>query len=607
MNRLSTIQTIIFGILSLPAWIAGILRWIAVWIASERWYLWGFIPCNAGLWPLGLYCWHKNIERWYFRIPLRIFSYICFLFGTILFFAGLWPCSGILVFIRLLMWLDKRLRLGDPLVSETGLASTARFHHPLDMLCLFFIGAIFLVLAINKERLLDFGDPSDHFYHMAVAQKILERGTIPLWDDWEFAPMGRPHLYPPLLHLLIAFFAGQPDDILSGFSTIQMLLYPSTLLAYSLLFRTLLSPEHAFLSLLVLSMEFVFTLGCLMGLPASIVNLMWPFILMALLKQRTYLALFLLAAAFYTHTGMPVLVSLSLLVLGIWKREYLKRVIAIVTGAVLLASPWLVRYVAFSDWMQSGGAQGFSLSSIVARLLWLQIVNPLFLVLAVWGWFRLKPCPVFKSQAVGFLPMLTQYGGRYFMHGAPFLSPFVSIHFVRFLQGTVTRRRAVCFILATLIPLPCINFMGPNDSIQIHPFPGITAAHVSIFYTLNRQRKDRSETTLLIETIKKTTALDDIIHLPDEGNYHFGDFITVMTSRRTDTGGWGEVRKPEMVEAIQKSREDVYNGVFVSKHRENIPEGRFVKQIGSFFLGYPPPTNKNEDEIDFHKNQDISL
>ncbi len=231
MKAMSTIKNFFFGLLSLPALIAGLLRWVAAWIASERWYLWGFIPCCAGLWPLGLYCWHKKIERGYLHFPLRLFSYVCFFFGTLLFFAGLWPFSGILLFIRLLMWLDVWLRLGDPLLSGTGLDSSTRFHHPLDKLSLFFIGTIFLVLAINKERLIDFGDPSDHFYHMAVAQKILERGTIPLWDDWEFAPMGRPHLYPPLLHLLIAFIAGRPDDILSGFATIQMLLYPSALLA----------------------------------------------------------------------------------------------------------------------------------------------------------------------------------------------------------------------------------------------------------------------------------------------------------------------------------------------------------------------------------------
>ena len=591
---ISTIKIILLWILSIPALIAGFLKQIAQYISSERWYLWGFIPCNAGLWPLGLYCWHKDVQCWYYRFPLRVFSYICFLFGTILFFEGLWPFAGILLLVRLLVWLDDWLRLSDPLVAESAPDSTAGFKHPFDKLSLCFIGVIFLVLAVNKERLIDFSDPSDQFYHMAAAKQILEKRTIPIWDDWEFAPMGRPHLYPPVLHLLIAFFAGEPDQIIAGFSSIQMLLYPLALLAYWMLYRKFLSPAHAYLSLIFLSMEFMFGMGCLMGLPASIVNVLWPFILLAIINKRTYVAMLLLAVAFYTHTGMPVLICLCLLIFGLWKREHFLRILAVIIGALILSMPWTLRYYVFSDWMQASGAQGFSLSSIVARLLWLQIANPVFIVLAVWGLFRLKQTAIFKSQILGFLPMLTQYGGRFFMHGAPFLSPFVAVHFTRFLEGGVTRRRAVCFLLLTLIPLPCISFMGPNDTIQIKPFPGITATHISIFYTINRTRKDQSDIENLVSEIRQTTSPDDIIHLPDDGMYHFGDLIVVMTGRRTDTGGWGEIRKPEMWEAMIKSREDINDGVFVSKVRENIPEGRIVKQIGSYFIGYPPSDDSND-------------
>ena len=171
---------------------------------------------------------------------------------------------------------------GKPLLPSGDVPPWKIGDHPLDRMTLLFIGLIFLVFAINKERMLDFTDPSDHFYHMAVAQKILEYGGIPLWDDWEFAPVGRPHLYPPLLHLLIAFFAGTPDQILLGFATIQMLLYPTALLSYWFLYRTFLSPSLAYLSIIALSMEFMFTIGCLIGLPASVVNVLWSLILLSI-------------------------------------------------------------------------------------------------------------------------------------------------------------------------------------------------------------------------------------------------------------------------------------------------------------------------------------
>lgn len=574
-------------IAALPAGAITVCQRLAIGIASERWYLWGFIPCNAGLWSLGLYCWNKPVWRWSSWIMVRLFSYACFFFGFVLFLAGFWRFALILLLIRFLLWLDSKLQLDKPLLPSGDVPPWKIGDHPLDRMALLFIGLVFLVFAINKERMLDFTDPSDHFYHMAVAQKILEYGGIPLWDDWEFAPVGRPHLYPPLLHLLIAFFAGTPDQILLGFATIQMLLYPTALLSYWFLYRTFLSPSLAYLSIIALSMEFMFTIGCLIGLPASVVNVLWSLILLSIYKRKKYLATLLLTAAFYTHTGMPVLICLSLCILGLWKREFLGQVLFVIIGAILLSTPWTVRYLAFSDWMQTNGAAGYSLSSILSRLLWLQIINPVFVLLTIWGWFRLKDAGLFRTQVIGFLPMLTQYGGRFFMHGTPFLAPFIASHFDRWLCGTITRRRALGFLLLTLLPLPCISYMESGSPLQFKFFPGITATHVSLYYTLHRQTKDSAEIQALAEAIQENTTPDTIIHLPDEGMYHFGDMIVVLTSRATDTGGWGEVRKPEMIQAIRQHRENTHSGVFVSRHRENIPSSRCIEQIGSFYIGFP--------------------
>ena len=591
-TRLQSIVTILQWILFLPAHVVGWMKQGFIWIAGERGYWLAWIPCSAGLWPLGLYGWNQPVARSIYRIPLRMFSYVCFVAGTFLFFAGLWRFSLIVLVVRLLRWLDSWLQLDKPFISLDAMEDTSAIgRHPFDRLSLGVVGVIFLFFAINKERLVDLTEPSDHFYHMAVAQKILERSTIPLWDDWEFAPMGRPHLYPPLLHLVIAFFAGTPNNMLAGFSTVQLLLYPSALLAYWYLFRNFISPSWAYLSLLILMMEFLFSMGCLIALPASCVNVLWPLILIALFKKRVYLAIVLLGAAFYTHTGMPLLICLGLLIMGIWKRDTFWPVIATILGALVLALPWMVRYYVFSDWMQAGGAQGFNITSIISRLMWLQILNPIFIILMIWGWRRTRNLTLFKTQVLGFLPMLTQYGGRFFMHGAPFLSPFIAVHFNRWLTGPITRRRAFGFLLITLIPLPCISFMNGKDLLHPGFMPGISATHACIFFTIQRQPKDHSDLDELTRIIRETTSPEDIIHLPDEGTYHFGDLIVVLTGRRTDMGGWGEVRKPEMFEAILKQRADDNDGIFVSRYKENIPSARRIQQVGSYYIGYPPNSN----------------
>ena len=46
----------------------------------------------------------------------------------------------------------------------------------------------------------------DIYYHFSVAKAFDLANGIVLHDFWEYAPMGRPHLYPPLFHILILFF-----------------------------------------------------------------------------------------------------------------------------------------------------------------------------------------------------------------------------------------------------------------------------------------------------------------------------------------------------------------------------------------------------------------
>jgi len=582
--------------LSLLALLIGLLRRLAIWIATQRFYLFGFIPSSAGLWPLGLWCWHRPVKRWFYRLPLRAFSYLCFLFGTILFFKGLWRFALILFGIRILIWVDAWWKLGKPLSLPGEQTSNSIFRNPLDRVILLFIGTIFLIFAINKDRLAGFlDDPSDNYYHMAVAQKILERGEIPIWDDWEFAPSGRPHLYPPLLHLLIAFFAGAPDKAIEGLATVQMLLFPSALFCYWLLFRRWLGVPLAFLSLIFLSMEMMFMMGCIMGLPASLANVLWPLMLLAFLNKRTWLATLLLGAVWYTHTGMPMLISLGLLVFGIWKREHFRRAARVVAGAFLLSLPWTVRYVAFSDWMHPGGAQGFSPSSILARLFWLQNLNLLFIALAIWGWFRCKEekMALVKSQVLGFLPMLTQYGGRFFMHGAPFLSPLIAWTFRRWVTGSITRRRVVALFLMTLIPLPCVNFFGEGYLNRPKPFVNITATHIGLVHLVNRKPKDTGDTDRLVEVLRNTTSPNAIIHLPD-AQAHFGDMLVVRTGRRVDSGGWGEVRSEYMSATVEEGRKDRSSGVFVVKDKEKIPEGYRIEKAGKHFIGYPQPQEEGK-------------
>ena len=85
-----------------------------------------------------------------------------------------------------------------------------------------------VLLILNIENLP--ADQKDWSYHLMIARMFVEHKTF-LWDYYEFAPIGRPHLYPPFLHLLFA-----ATNILGmGWVTIQkfygILIYPVSLLS----------------------------------------------------------------------------------------------------------------------------------------------------------------------------------------------------------------------------------------------------------------------------------------------------------------------------------------------------------------------------------------
>ncbi|MBI4314136.1 MAG: hypothetical protein HY594_04905 [Candidatus Omnitrophica bacterium] len=56
----------------------------------------------------------------------------------------------------------------------------------------------------------------DSYYHLAVMQGFRQAGGVALHAFWEAAPQGRPHLYPPLFHLLwmpAYFLVGNPITV----------------------------------------------------------------------------------------------------------------------------------------------------------------------------------------------------------------------------------------------------------------------------------------------------------------------------------------------------------------------------------------------------------
>ncbi|MHC1605509.1 MAG: hypothetical protein ACXQTP_06040 [Candidatus Methanofastidiosia archaeon] len=153
-----------------------------------------------------------------------------------------------------------------------------------DKAAIVFIVFIFATFLINVSKF----SPNviDLWYHLAVSRKILELGTIPLWDFWEFAPAGRPHLYPPFFHLIIAAIARTPENVVDAGRYMQALIYPSALATTWYMARKFFGSKIAALSVFFLSIDMGFLLVSTMALPSALINAMLPLLIISFIYKK---------------------------------------------------------------------------------------------------------------------------------------------------------------------------------------------------------------------------------------------------------------------------------------------------------------------------------
>jgi len=488
-------------------------------VASRGVHNVAFFLSTAFFAPVGLYVWESRRGR---ALPGRIgrgvaaWALLILAAGAIL--NGGWALGAIaLVLGRPIGWLLRVTRLARARPSPEVPGRLTFDARALDVAALVFISLIFLVFVANRDDLsrMDGVVDSDPAYHMAVARQIIDHGgRLPRWDYWEYAPFGRPHLYHPGLHYLIALFSWKSGDVLHGFNTIQMLLYPLALFGGWYFARWLFGAACGFLALIFLSMETAFLFTQAGVLPAAVVTAMIPAILMAFLARRTVATVVFLTVALYTHgpLGVPQLVVLGLLVFSMRHREWFPFFRKVAAFAGLLYLPWIVRMLELDGlaWFGSSvGAMGPARGAVevVGRgLLQLQIFSPILLLLAFRTWRRDGDgrLGAVKSLLLGFLPMLFAYGGRYFMHTAPLWAVLVARNFDAWLASPEPtaeegdpaarrslRRRTLAFVGLAFVPLPVISFGMPGAGRGMRVWPGFTGTNVALHTAFHRSEPDR--------------------------------------------------------------------------------------------------------------------
>jgi len=183
----------------------------------------------------------------------------------------------------------------------------------------------------------------DIYYHLHTAWGFIQAGGYSGWDFWEYAPVGRPHIYPPLFHLILTLFIklGAGKIILAKALEAGMpVVFLCTLWR---IVRKNYGERLAFFVILVAGSSFSFYLSLINHLPATLAVILGFLAFDQLFRNKPIRAVILLALCFYTHIGISCFFGTAFFIYALISRDHRKRAAAVLAASIILSLPMLYK------------------------------------------------------------------------------------------------------------------------------------------------------------------------------------------------------------------------------------------------------------------------
>jgi hypothetical protein len=347
----------------------------------------------------------------------------------------------------------------------------------LDYIALGFIVVQLIILGLSWNFL-----PSaelDTPYHLLMGKMFSDYNTVMLWDYYEYAPTGRPNLYPPLEHIILWFIHDitQADWWNIG-KFISLIQYPLPMLTVWFFSRKLFNPVTALASVVFLSVSGEFWFWQVSVAPTALIIALVPLFLYAFYTKKVILSIVLLTSFLYLHLGLPYIVILSIFLFSLvslyYTREYMKQ-FAIVTGvSCVLFLPWIIHIYRYKDWLSSGPPHPSDPASIFMGI---NILIAVFFVIGILiciEKIKIEPQYVLVlTVTIGFLAVLV-YGWRYKMHSPIINCVVTGIGFERVyatIKKNTARKKIAALFLLLLIPLGAFSVTVGVQGVPGNPGP----------------------------------------------------------------------------------------------------------------------------------------
>jgi len=391
----------------------------------------------------------------------------------------------------------------------------------------------------------------DIYYHLGVMLGFAKAGGYVTSSFWEFAPIGRPHLYPPLLHFLMLIFLkfGIEKIIIAKIFTFFM--YPFSLFSIWLFARKIYNERIAFFSVLLAGSSFYFYLETSNIIAFSFALALSLICLVFFIKGKNLTSGIFLGLVFYTHTIVGWLLALAILINSVMDKRFSRSVRVFALG-ILLYLPLLFHQMYNFKYFRFVDVKAMHYIEI-NFLIYLTSFLGLFLFLAR----KVKAHNILSSLLISFALLIIIFPQRIFSGSAMLFFIFLA---AVALDWLLVRTKIKVWIFVSII-FVLFYLFSPTISFSARDKPMLTGLNSTFvnFMPKIKESTRANETNIyssefvdpLVKIIEKNSLNDDIIC----SNFKYtAGMLSVLSARPTSSAMLSEVKSYRDFDMIGASR-----------------------------------------------------
>ena len=404
----------------------------------------------------------------------------------------------------------------------------------------------------------------DIYYHLAVMQGYNLAGGITKNAYWEFAPFGRPQLYPPLLHLLMLILYKFHISLPFIAKFTSFIMFPLTLLTEWWIVKKIYNSKAALFSVVFLGSIYQFFWHSSVLSAAALTQILGLLAFLAIEKDKKLASSVLITLMLYSHIAIPYFYFTAFLLYGLLRKVKRKLTLSSLFISAILFSPWLVHLVSNLSFIHMRSSVGNGAVPLTIHLyLWIW----LFGIAGIAAVIKKRKEFLFPLiLLVVLIPIAFTYRQRFFeIHGLIPLSILAGIgvssllHFAKNKKNVLVLAILLAVLFGFTTPVVNITYRKvhfrwdqPLAFALIKNINPVSGGRKDNFPYKPAQRPDMKPPVLyprksimtksniqLAHFISKTTKAGSTIYVPDGP---LADFIFAFGKRPVSSGMLGEVK-----------------------------------------------------------------